>query len=260
MTRSKGRAGASVLGSHIDAVDWVPCLDRIFGWAGVRMSRYVCLCNVHSVVTARRDPDFARVIDGADLAVPDGAPLAWCLRRFGFPRQARIAGPDLMWKACARAAVYGTPVFLCGGTPETLERLATRLACEFPRLRVAGRLSPPFRRLGPAEHAEIVRTIERSGARIVFVGLGCPAQEQWMAACRGALPAVMIGVGAAFDFHAGAVRRAPPWMRDAGLEWLHRLLAEPQRLWRRYLVTNALFLAYLLRDAVAGGRRWRARI
>jgi len=255
MAPSEGRTGASVLGSHIDAVDWGACLDRIFDWARAGESRYVCLCNAHSVVTARRDPAFARVLGAADLAVPDGAPVAWCLRRLGFPRQRRIAGPDLMWKTCARAAAEDVPVFLCGGTAATLERLAARLKREFPRLKLAGSLSPPFRKLTGDDHAAIVRAVERSGARIVFVGLGCPSQEEWMAARRGALPAVMIGVGAAFDFHAGAVRRAPRWMREAGLEWLHRLLAEPRRLWRRYLVTNALFLTYLLGDSMAGDRR-----
>ena len=255
MGRSGDRIGASVLGSHIDAVDWETCLDRIFAWAAAGESRYVCHCNVHSVVIARRDPAFARVIEAADLAAPDGAPIAWRLRRLGFPRQGRIAGPDLMWKACARASAQGIPVFLCGGTGETLERLAARLTREFPRLKLAGSLSPPFRKLTAEDNAEIVRAVERSGARIVFVGLGCPLQEEWMAARRGTLPAVMIGVGAAFDFHAGVVRRAPRWMRDAGLEWLHRLLAEPRRLWRRYLVTNALFLTYLLGDSVAGDRR-----
>jgi len=253
------RSGAGVLGAHIDALEWGTCLDRIFGWAAAGESRYVCLCNAHSVVTARRDPAFSRVIRAADLAVPDGAPVAWCLRRRGFPGQRRIAGPDLMWKACARAAAQGIPVFLCGGTPATLERLREWLTRVFPRLRLAGTLSPPFRRLSEEEHAGIMQAIERSGARIVFVGLGCPVQEEWMCARRGALRAVMIGVGAAFDFHAGVLRRAPRWMRDAGLEWLYRLFAEPKRLWRRYLVTNTLFIAYLLGDLIGGNRRGGAR-
>lgn len=235
-----------VLGSRVDALDWRQCLARIVEWAARRESRYVCLCNVHSIVTARRDPGFGRVINDADLAAPDGAPVAWRLRTLGFGGQRRVAGPDLMWKCCARAAAEGLPVFLYGGGARTLRRLTAYLAREFPDLKVAGCYAPPFRPLTAEEDARIAAAIADSGARIVFVALGCPRQEAWMASHRGRIRAVMVGVGAAFDFHAGVVRRAPRWMREAGLEWLHRLASEPRRLWRRYLVTNTLFVAYLL--------------
>jgi N-acetylglucosaminyldiphosphoundecaprenol N-acetyl-beta-D-mannosaminyltransferase len=256
MARNRGRTGGKVLGRRIDALDWRQCLDRIFGWAARGKSRYVCLCNVHSVVTACRDPGLDRVIDGADLAAPDGAPVAWRLRSLGFARQQRINGPDLMWSCCAGAAEEGLPVFLYGSTAATLQRLRARLESEFPALVIAGCHAPPFRELTEKEDARVVRAIEDSGARVVFVGLGCPKQEVWMAAHRGRIRAVMIGVGAAFDYHAGVVRRAPRWMRGIGLEWLHRLVSEPRRLWRRYLVTNALFLAYLAGEILAG---WRHR-
>jgi N-acetylglucosaminyldiphosphoundecaprenol N-acetyl-beta-D-mannosaminyltransferase len=222
-------------------------------WAAARESRYVCLCNAHSVVTARRDPRFARVLAGADLALPDGAPIAWRMRRRGHPRQQRLSGPDVMWSCCISAAAAGLPVFLLGGTPETLARLAARLRRELPGLRLAGTLAPPFRPMASAEEAAIAARINASGARLVFVGLGCPKQERWMAAQHSRVGAVMLGVGAAFDFHAGVVPRAPRWMQRAGLEWLHRLATEPRRLWRRYLVTNTLFVVYLL------GEAWRAR-
>jgi N-acetylglucosaminyldiphosphoundecaprenol N-acetyl-beta-D-mannosaminyltransferase len=248
MTSAPRRVGASVLGSHIDAMDWDECLKRIMDWAAAGVSGYVCLCNVHSVVTARREPAFRHIIAAADLAAPDGAPVAWCLRRMGFRGQPRISGPDLMWKSIARAAVERQPVYLYGGNPETLQRLAERLKREFPALKLAGCHSPPFRSLTSGEDEAIVREIGRSGARLVFVSLGCPRQEAWMADHRGRIGAVMIGVGAAFDFHAGVAKRAPSWMRNAGLEWAHRLLSEPRRLWRRYLVTNTLFCAYLLGD------------
>lgn len=235
-----------MLGTQIDALDWEHCVDRITEWATGRESRCVCMCNVHSIVTARREPAFKQIIDGADLALPDGAPIAWYLRRHGSPGQERINGPDLMWRCCIRAAERGLSVFLYGCRMETLRRLKAHLVREVPGIRIAGSHAPPFRRLTSAEDARIVRMIEVSGAQIVFVALGCPKQEAWAAAHRGRIRAVMIGVGAAFDYHAGTLRRAPLWMQNAGLEWLYRLVAEPGRLWRRYLVSNTLFCAYLL--------------
>lgn len=250
---SYGRKGRSeVLGAPIDAVSWLRCLDRIVAWASRGESRYVCMCNVHSVVTARLNPEFRKVVSRADLAAPDGAPVAWRLRRMGHLGQERINGPDLMWRCCVRVAGAGLPVFLYGGTSRTLGRLRAKLLRELPDLRIAGWYAPPFRRLTAREDEDIVRSINDSGARIVFVALGCPKQEAWMAAHRGRIRAVMIGVGAAFDYHAGVVRRAPGWMRDVGLEWLHRLLSEPRRLWLRYFVTNTLFCAYLFGDVLRG--------
>jgi N-acetylglucosaminyldiphosphoundecaprenol N-acetyl-beta-D-mannosaminyltransferase len=257
MTGDAGSRGATVLGARIDAVGWRECLDRIAAWASAGESRCVCLCNVHSVVSARRQPAFGRVLDAADFALPDGAPIAWALRRQGFAGQPRLSGPDLMWRCCARAARDRLPVFLYGASAVTLRRLGARLTREFPGLELAGALAPPFRPLTSEEDARAVRAIAASGARIVFVALGCPKQEIWMAAHRGAIGAVTIGVGAAFDFHAGTLRRAPRWMQDCGLEWLHRLLAEPRRLWRRYLATNTLFVAYLVADLCGGRRRRR---
>jgi N-acetylglucosaminyldiphosphoundecaprenol N-acetyl-beta-D-mannosaminyltransferase len=245
---SDGRSGAPVLGCHVDALSWVHVLDLIVNWARRRESRYVCICNVHSVVTARRDPAFQSVLTRADAALPDGMPLAWYLRRHGFRDQQRINGPDLLARLSARAAQLGLPVFFIGSTASILARMTARLRCSQPALDIVGTLSPPFRSLSEQENAAIAAAIERSGARIVFVGLGCPKQEYWMAEQRGRIPAVMIGVGAAFDFHAGQQPRAPRWMREHGLEWLHRLWCEPRRLWRRYLVTNTLFIWYLLRE------------
>lgn len=246
---------ALVLDVPIDALDLESCVELIAGWAARREARTVCACNVHSVVTAKRDPAFAAALQSADLCTADGAPIAWWLRRAGFPRQPRVAGPDLMWRLCERCERDSLPIYLYGCGDETLERLRSRLARVFPRLRVAGSFSPPFRALEPHEDARVIEQIARSGARIVFVALGCPKQELWLAAHRARIPAVLAGVGAAFDFHAGVVRRAPPWMRGAGLEWLHRLAHEPRRLARRYLVTNALFLVYLARQIVAGAAR-----
>lgn len=239
-----------VLGAQIDAVSWIDALTRLHAWAAGHESRYVCICNVHSVVTASRDASFGRVVNEADMATPDGAPVAWMLRKLGFSEQARINGPDLMWRYCARAAESGQSVYLYGGAPETLELLQQRLLAEFPGLQIAGAYSPPFRPLTEAEDAAVVEQINASGAGVVWVSLGCPKQELWMAAHRGRIQAVMVGVGAAFDYHAGTIARAPLWMQNAGLEWLHRLASEPRRLWRRYLVTNTLFVCGAFRQLV----------
>lgn len=241
MNNTGTRSTGWVLGAQIDAVSWENAMNRLLGWAHARESRYVTICNVHVVVSASRDASYREVINGSDMATPDGAPVAWMLRRQGFPGQARISGPDLMWALCERAANEGVPIYCYGSTEATLGLLKGRLPAAFPNLQMTME-SPPFRALTAEEDAAAVARINDSGAGIVFVGLGCPKQERWMAEHRGRVNAVMIGVGAAFDFHAGTVRRAPAWMRDNGLEWLHRLVSEPRRLWKRYLVTNTLFI------------------
>ncbi len=236
------RLTASVLGAPIDSLTWADALGRLSAWAANHESRYVCICNVHSVVTASQDIEFGRVVSNADMATPDGAPVAWMLRRLGHANQQRINGPDLMWRYCEQAQYRDESVFFYGSTEETLTALKVKLLAAFPKLKIAGAISPPFRALTAAEDAAIVEQINASGAGVVWVSLGCPKQELWMAAHRGRINAVMVGVGAAFDYHAGTIKRAPLWMQNAGLEWLHRLLSEPRRLWKRYLVTNTLFI------------------
>lgn len=242
--RSPVHAGdrVAVLGTQIDVLDWQKAVERIEDWAAHRQSAYVAICNSHSVVTAGDDPQFAQVLAEADMATADGMPIAWMMRRLGHHGQQRINGPDLMLRYCEHAARTGTSIYLYGSTEPVLEQLATRLGQQYPGLKIAGHFSPPFRPLTEIEDAEICERIADSGAGVVFVSLGCPKQEKWMHAHRGRIPAVMIGVGAAFDYHAGTLSRAPAWMRDNGLEWLHRLVSEPRRLWRRYLVTNSLFM------------------
>ena len=252
MARGPHDPGAAVLGTRVHAVSLELCVERMVAWAMHAESRYVCACNAHSLVSARLDADFARALARADLCVPDGAPVAWRLRGRGFARQARVSGPDVMLRCCARAAEAGLPVYFYGSTADRLGGLVLALRARFPALRVAGAYAPPFRSLSAAEDAQVQRAIAESGARIVFVGLGCPKQEAWMLAHRDALPAVMLGAGAAFDFLAGAQPRAPLWMQRTGLEWRHRLCSEPRRLWRRYLITNTLFLAWSLRELLGG--------
>lgn len=245
---ARPRELANVLGARIDALSWERALADVTREAAVHASRYVCLCNVHSVITATLDPAFMRVLNEADLSAPDGAPVAWAMRRFGFPAQERINGPDLMWHYLQQAESLQQVVFFYGSTNATLDALQARLLQQFPRLQIGGMHSPPFRALQAQELAADIAMINASGAHVVFVGLGCPKQEKWMAAQRGKIAAVMIGVGAAFDYHAGTVRRAPPWCQRHGLEWLYRLCVEPRRLLRRYAITNTLFMIGIARQ------------
>ena len=254
------RITAPVLGVPIDVLDWARAIERIGRWAAARDSRSIYLCNVHSVVTAMGDPAFARVLAGADMATPDGAPIAWMLRRAGHVEQQRVDGPELMLRLCQHAAEHRLPIALVGSTHVTLARLQQRLRASWPALRIVAVESPPFRPLTGTEERELAARINASGARIVFVGLGCPKQEKWIAARRGRIRAVMVGVGAAFDFHAGTAKRAPAWMRDHGLEWLHRLASEPRRLWKRYAVTNTLFLIGAARQLWAPQRRGKTSL
>ena len=249
------RHTSQVLAVPIDVLDWELAIARIQEWARNRDSRYVCICNVHSVVTATKDSRFGDVVRQADMATPDGAPVAWMLRKMGHSRQQRINGPDLMWKYCEQAAAFGESIYLYGGGDETLAALQQKLVVAFPTLNIAGAYSPPFRELSADEDAAVVDAINSSGAGVVWVSLGCPKQENWMASHRGRVQAVMIGVGAAFDYHAGTVSRAPLWMQRHGLDWFHRLCSEPRRLWKRYLVTNTLFVLLALRQLLSRDKR-----
>lgn len=257
MSGKNVRRGAHVLGAFVDALTWDEALARISRWAAARESRYVCLCNAHMVVTTTQDRDFLRVVNEADMATPDGMPVAWMLRRLGFREQQRISGANLMWRYFALAESRGHAVYFYGSTDATLTLLCARLRAAFPGLRIAGTYSPPFRPLTPVEDAADVARINDSGAGAVFIGLGCPKQETWMAAHRGRIRAVMFGVGAAFEFHAGVINRAPLWMQRVGLEWLHRLCSEPRRLWKRYLVTNTLFVLGACRQLLFGWEKSR---
>ncbi len=246
-----------VLGAPIDVLSWDDAIDRVVAWGARRESRYVCICNVHSVVTASQNAAFAKVVAEADMATPDGAPVAWMIRRAGWRQQQRINGPDLMWRYLSLARTHGQAVYFYGGTADTLAILRRRLEVEFPELKIAGMVSPPFRELAEAEQQADIEAINSSGASVVFVSLGCPKQEIWMAEQRDKVRAVLIGVGAAFDYHAGTIKRAPEWMQRAGLEWAHRLASEPRRLWRRYLITNTLFVLAVLLETLSPNRHSR---
>ncbi len=242
-----------ILGTRIDALSWEVATAKIAVWADRRESRMICLCNVHVATSARKDAELRAALIKSDINAPDGAPLAWLMRRRHWPEEQRSSGPDLMWRILTEAAQQHRPVFFYGGTESTLSTLLEKVRAALPALRIAGAISPPFRDLSKAEEQQTANQIMTSGAQIVLVGLGCPKQEKWMARHQGIIPAVMLGVGAAFDYHAGTLARAPQTWQHAGLEWLYRLLKEPRRLLRRYLITNAIFLCALPTEL------WRAQ-
>jgi len=233
----------SILGVGIHAVNPDEAVDRIEEFAANGGGHYVCVSNVHTVMMGLRDAEFRRITNEADLAVPDGMPLAWLARWHGHDQRDRVYGPDLMLACCERSLESGSSHYFYGGEPGVPDLLAEKLQARFPGLNVAGCYSPPFRPLTPEEDEEVVAMINDSGADVVWVGLGAPKQERWMAEHVERLKAaVLVGVGAAFPFHTGTVKQAPKWMQQCGLEWLFRLCIEPRRLWRRYLLNNPLFI------------------
>ena len=237
-----------VVGTWIHATSYGDAIDKIFHWAQTYQSRYVCAANVHMVMEAWDSPEFRKIVNTAELVTPDGMPLVLLMRLKRIKDQQRVYGPTLMLHVLEMAAREQVPVGFYGGEPPTLELLINRMQARYPGLNVAYSCSPPFRELSQEEDLEIVSNLKKSGTRILFVGLGCPKQERWMAAHRGQIPAVMIGVGAAFNIHAGVKSQAPAWMQRLAMEWVYRLFQEPRRLWRRYLIQNPRFVLLALAD------------
>jgi N-acetylglucosaminyldiphosphoundecaprenol N-acetyl-beta-D-mannosaminyltransferase len=242
-----------VLGVMVSAVNMPMALETIEGWIARREPHYVTITGVHGVMESQSDPEILKIHNAAGLVTPDGMPLVWISHRKGWQHVRRVYGPDLMLALCERSQSLSYRHFLYGATPFVLDQLAQRLVARYPGLQIVGRHSPPFRALSPAEDEAIVQAINEARPDIVWVGLSTPKQERWMAAHRERLTApVLIGVGAAFDFHAGVKRQAPLWMQRSGLEWLFRMCSEPRRLGRRYLSNNSRFLLALLRQMVRG--------
>jgi len=211
-----------------------------------RAAAYICVANVHTVMECQMDEYLRTINHQANLVVPDGMPLVWAARLFGCRLNERVYGPDLMLAFCEQAARKGYKNFFYGGTEATLAQLTENLASRFPHLKMVGTYAPPFRPLSPEEDETVVRLINEADPDVLWVGLGAPKQEKWMYEHRGKLTVpVIVGVGAAFNFHAGVVKQAPRWMQKRGLEWLYRLSQEPQRLWYRYLFYNPLFIFYI---------------
>lgn len=257
-----GRAQADpprfdVLGVGVSAIDMGDALRVIDGWIASSASQYVCVTGVHGIMESRRDPELRRVYNDAGLVTPDGMPLVWLAHREGYRHVDRVYGPDLLLALCDHGRARGLRHFFYGGADGVADLLAGRLTERFPGLAVAGTYCPPFRPLSPEEDDAVVEMLHGAQPDVVWVGLGAPRQERWMAAHKGRVPAVMIGVGAAFDFHSGRKPQAPRWMQRSGLEWAFRLASEPRRLWRRYLVHNTGFVMALLRRWLTRGGRAR---
>jgi N-acetylglucosaminyldiphosphoundecaprenol N-acetyl-beta-D-mannosaminyltransferase len=239
-----------------DATSYPAASSQVLAWARAGESRYVAVATVNNVMEAYDSPAFRAIMNAADLVTPDGMPLVWGLRLLGIRTAARVYGPDLTPHLLEAAAREGIPVGFYGATDAVLEKLLRAVGSRYPSLRVAYAWAPPFRALTREEDRAATTLINDSGARILFVGLSTPKQERWMAAHRGRVEAVMLGVGAAFDFLAGTKRQAPRWMMRAGLEWLFRLASEPRRLARRYLKHNPRFLILFLTQ-LCGWRKFR---
>jgi N-acetylglucosaminyldiphosphoundecaprenol N-acetyl-beta-D-mannosaminyltransferase len=242
----------NVAGTPVSKTSYGEVVNLCLNWAQAKdhqRSRYVCVTSVHGIVASRDDAELARALAEADIVTPDGMPVVWAMRSFGVARQQRVYGPTLMLHLCQEAARSGLRIYLYGAIPATLDDLARRLRLQFPGLKIAGCYAPPFRPLTAEEEAHVLHSVATSGADILFVGLSTPKQEKWMRAHRDSITGLtMIGVGAAFDIHAGRVRQAPPWMQQHGLEWLFRLLMEPARLWRRYVLVTPRFLPLWLKQ------------
>lgn len=244
---------AEILGIPLAISDYERVLDWMEAMIAADARGYLTAAAVNLVMSAQEQPATRAAVLGATLAVPDGQPLVWALHALGHPRATRVYGPDLMARFCARAASNGTPIYLYGGRHDDAARelLIRRLRERFAGLQIAGASSPPFRALTAAEDEHEIELINASGAAVVWVGTGQPKQEQWMHEMRSRLTApLLVGVGAAFDFHAGLIAQAPPWMQRNGLEWTYRLYREPRRLWRRYARYNPLFVAGFARQYV----------
>lgn len=231
-----------ILGTRIDLTSYDHACDRIKTWVETGEFGYVIPANVHVVMSGVWRPQFQAIVNGAKLITPDGMPLVWALRLLGHETPERVYGPDLMLALCEKVADWGWPIYLYGSDPQVMEKLKINLLNQFPHLAIAGSHCPPFRPLSAQEYAADGDRMMASGAKIIFVSLGCPKQEEWMAMQQERVKGIMLGVGAAFNFHSGDVRQAPRWMMALGLEWVFRLSQEPRRLAGRYLINNPVFI------------------
>ncbi|HEY6376206.1 MAG TPA: WecB/TagA/CpsF family glycosyltransferase [Edaphobacter sp.] len=242
----------TILGANIAANDYGFVVEQSLKWAEMHDSRILVFANVHVVMEAVDDPAYRTCLNSADIVSPDGVPLVWALKLLGRPEASRVYGPDCTLAMLKRAEEKEVAVGFYGGSPEVLEALLKVVRRDYPALQIPFAMSPPFRQLTVKEDEEVVREIIDSGARILFVGLGCPKQERWMTEHRERVPGVMFGVGAAFDFIAGSKKQAPRWMMNFGLEWIFRFITEPRRLARRYLKNNPRFVLLFAWQLITG--------
>ncbi len=243
-------ATVEVVGIPLALTDYARTIELIDAYIAERRRGYVCVSNVHTVMAAQEDAELRAALRGSSFNVPDGQPLVWAINALGHSLNQRVYGPELMSQACAHAARAGHRLYLYGGRNQgALVQLSLNLRRMHPGIQIVGGYSPPHRPLTAEERDSVIEEINRSGADVVWVGIGVPKQEKWMTDMRQQLEAPMLlGVGAAFDFHAGLVPQAPRWLQNAGLEWAFRLVQEPQRLWRRYLRYNPRFVVAFARQ------------
>ncbi len=238
-----------VCGVPVSALNLGEACRQIDEWIKKKEQRYICIAPVATIVDAQNDQDYRKVVIGASMVTPDGMPLVWIGRFKGNRHVGRTYGPDLLQALCKEGGTQGYRHYFYGGTEKTSERLEINLRKQFPNIRITGRYVPDQQPIHFSEKKEILEAIDQSGADILWIGLGSPKQDFWMAEHRHRLNVpVMIGVGAAFDFVAGTKPQAPRWMRQAGMEWFYRLCFEPRRLWKRYLIGNSQFIYYLLKS------------
>lgn len=251
MARDTSIETIPILGVPVGALDMERALDIIGTWIARGQSRYVCAPDVFNISSAQTNPVQMAALQDADLVIPDGTPLTWVGRLRGNRQIRRVCGPDLLLAACERSLAEGWRHYFYGGADGVAEELARRLCERYPGLQVAGAESPPFRPLTETETRQMISRVQDAGADIMWIGLGCPKQEIWMHEHVRCLKGViLVGVGAAFDFHTGRIARAPAWMRNAGLEWLHRFASEPKRLWRRYCYHAPRFVVLSLYESM----------
>ena len=234
---------ANILGVKVSAINMTNAVETLDRWIASHEQHYVCITGVHGVMESQQDLALKDIHNNAGLVTPDGMPLVWLSRWMGFSNVERVYGPDLLLKVCQHSVSRGYRHFFYGGSKGVADRLANRLTDRFPGLNIVGTYSPPFRDLSPQEDERIITMINEKHPHFVWVGMSTPKQERWMATHQGKISAAaMIGVGAAFDFHAGVKTQAPKWMQRSGFEWLFRLMTEPRRLWKRYLSNNPKFI------------------
>ncbi len=239
-----------ILGMKVSPTSYSHTSNLICEWSSQHLSKYVCVACVNNVMEAYDNERFQRVMNLADLVTPDGMPVVWGLRLLGNPMATRVYGPDLTSILLQDAAERGLTVGFYGASPDTLKRLLSVVTKRFPGLRIVYSYSPPFRALTSEEDEQVIQDVNRSGARILFIGLNTPKQDYWMAEHQGRVQSVMVGVGAAFDFLAGTKRQASRWMMSAGLEWVFRLVTEPRRLWKRYFKHNPRFVVLFVLQVI----------
>ncbi|MEM6628449.1 MAG: WecB/TagA/CpsF family glycosyltransferase [Bacteroidota bacterium] len=245
-----------VLQTLITTGSYVDFVEEVFHLAASKYSSYVCFSNVHMLIEAYKDPMFNEIVSEADMATPDGVPLRIAMRLLYGIRQDRIAGMDAFPHLLKEAAKRDKSVYFYGGKQEVLDAIVKRAAVEIPGLKIAGYYSPPFRKLSEEEKQQIRDTINDSHADLTFVALGCPKQEKWVASEQDKIKGCLLAVGGAFTVYAGMQVRAPKWMQKYSLEWLFRLVQEPKRLWKRYFVTNSLFIYLFIKELFLGKRNY----